>query len=155
MPPRDIVDGEGKVLVDNYDGMAHDQIAFHGLLQDDIMISLQFRNGGTMGKGLHWYIYGTEEEIEITSDRPYISFMPESVKIRVYDWATNAITDVTVVRPTHFPSELEGCSVDLYGLYEAFRNNDEGNYANFQDAVGMHSFLDEMRLRGKEKNMYQ
>lgn len=149
MPPRNIVDDDGNIVVADYDGTAHDQVAFHGLLQGGTMITMQYRQGGTMDQGLRWYIYGTKGEIEITSSRPYFAFMPESVQIRVHEWATDTITDVSVARPAHFPPELEGASVDLYGLYEAFRNGEVERFASFEDAVEMHAFLDEIRLKGR------
>ncbi|KGO43423.1 Oxidoreductase, N-terminal [Penicillium expansum] len=153
MPPRNIVDDDGKVVVADYDGTAHDQIAFHGILQGGTMITMQYRQGGTMDQGLRWYIYGTKGEIEITSSQPYIAFIPESVKIRVHEWATDTITDVPVVRPDHFPSELQGASIDLYGLYEAFWNNEVEKFASFEDAVEMHAFLDEVRSKDQERTV--
>jgi predicted dehydrogenase len=152
MPPRDIVDDEGKIVVAGYDGTAPDHIALNGLLPGGVLITLQFRHGSTIDQGLRWYIYGTKGEIEITSERPYISFTPETVKVRVHNWATDEITDVPISRPQHYPSELEGAALDLYGLYEAFRNSKGGEVASFQDAVEMHAFLDEVSMRG-HKNL--
>lgn len=61
-----------------------------------------------------------------------------------------------MVRPAHFPPELQGASIDLYGLYEAFRNEEVDKFASFEDAVEMHAvemhaFLDEVRSKDKER----
>jgi predicted dehydrogenase len=152
-PSADIIDDSGNIIEKDVKKTTHDQIALHGILQSGAVFSCHMRNGNTLDKALRWYIYGTKGEIEITGDGPFIAITPESVNVRLRESNSNSIEEIKITRPADCPSEFPQPAINVNSLYEAYRKGETQKFANFEDAVARHAFIDEVFKSSENKSV--
>lgn len=138
-----VVDGEGKVIKENFEKNADDTIFVSGVLSTGVPVSMTLRAGkpfkGT--PGLDWRIYGQTGEIRITASGPFLQVGYPDMKIEVHHFKDDSLEVVDI--PKDWLDELGGWgSANVGRVYEALEKGEIN--CTFEDAVARHEFIEEI-----------
>ena len=120
-----------------------DFLHLDGNLQSGAPFSVKFQWGKPPNgsSGLQWHMSGEKGEIEITASGPSLQAHVAEATIRVRDLATGMVEEV----PWGWNNEdlpLQARNVAI--VYEIFAQQRNGHYPDFEDAVTLHRFLEEI-----------
>ena len=120
-----------------------DLILLDGVLNSGASLSVTFRRGQPFkgSPGFQWQIYGEKGEIQVTSSGPSLQALDAGIKIRIHDFATDQVEDA----PWQWHhQELPPQARNIAALYEAFHQQQGGQYPTFENAVSRHKQLEDM-----------
>ena len=141
--PQNTGSNTNEEIVETVRSDVPDLIILNGVLNSGASLSVTFRRGQPFkgSPGLQWQIYGETGEIQVTSSGPSLQALDSGIKIQIHDFATDQVEDAPWQWHHH---ELPPQARNIAALYEAFYQQQGGQYPTFEDAVSRHRQLEEM-----------
>ncbi|KAJ6145561.1 hypothetical protein N7470_009456 [Penicillium chermesinum] len=142
LPTATIVDGQGKVVQENYPRTAPDHLLVQGTLENGALASISVRatEEAVDDVGFCWVITGTKGELELT--RPPGSWQtgpPEgTLRLRVGKNAAEAI-DFSTIHSSDVATTEEP---NMAAVYDAFAKGQDDRFSTFESSLRVHKLLD-------------
>ncbi|SPJ72185.1 related to dehydrogenases and related proteins [Fusarium torulosum] len=133
----DILDGD-KVIQSQVEKTADDYASLQGKTKSGVTYTYTLRGGDAFddGEGLVWDIIGDKGQLRVTGSTIMSNLGAEDYKVRLKEYATGRIEEVSLDRPLDLPLT----SQNVGRIYENFASG--GAHPTFDDAVRRHQFLD-------------
>lgn len=131
-----------------------DQIAVHGLHENGAVMSLHMRGGVSQGTNLLWEINGSEGDLMVSSDSPFVHLGRLALRLgRPQDGQLRALPVQETVAGVP-AALLNGPAFNVACMYAQFaRDIQEGTQVcpNFEEAVAHHRVLDMIEQAALQK----